>query len=74
VCDEIDEHPCPAQLSEAMTDNLQLLRKFAGSGDEMAFRKLVVRHLDLVYSAALRQLNGDADLAEDDQFELVCQP
>src|ERR687892_640147 len=48
-----------------MTEDVQLLRRFAETGDEAAFRELVARHLDLVYSAALRQLNGDTHLAED---------
>lgn len=48
-----------------MTEDVQMLRRFADSGDEAAFRELVGRHLDLVYSAALRQLNGDTHLAED---------
>ncbi len=48
-----------------MNDEGQLLRRFAEAGDEAAFRELVARHLDLVYSAALRQLNGDTHLAED---------
>src|SRR6266481_3259858 len=48
-----------------MTDDVQLLDRFARGGDEEAFRKLVERHLALVYSAALRQVNGDASLAED---------
>ena len=34
-------------------------------GDSAAFAELVRRHMDLVYSAALRQTNGQADLAED---------
>jgi RNA polymerase sigma factor (sigma-70 family) len=48
-----------------MTDDAQLLSRFARGGDEAAFRELVARHLDLVYAAALRQLNGDAHLAQD---------
>src|SRR5215213_3251752 len=48
-----------------MTDDVQLLRRFATSGDEDAFRQLIERHLDLVYSAALRQLAGDVHLAQD---------
>ncbi len=48
-----------------MTDDAQLLSRFTKRGDEAAFGELVTRHLDLVYSAALRQLNGDAHLAED---------
>ena len=48
-----------------MTDDIQLLEKFATGGDEDAFRELIERHLDLVYSAALRRVNGDAPLAQD---------
>jgi len=48
-----------------MTDDTQLLSRFAKESDEAAFRELVARRLDLVYSAALRQLNGDAHLAQD---------
>src|SRR4051812_12703130 len=48
-----------------MTDDAQLLREFAGTGSELALAELVRRHLDLVYSAALRQLGGDAHLARD---------
>lgn len=48
-----------------MTDDIQLLERFAARRDEDAFRHLVQRHLGLVYSAALRLVNGDAPLAED---------
>ena len=34
-------------------------------GEEAAFRELVSRYVDLVYSAAIRLVNGDAHLAED---------
>lgn len=46
------------------TSDQQLLREFAGQGDEQAFDALVKRHLPLVHSIARRQL-GDAVLAED---------
>lgn len=48
-----------------MTDDTELLRRYAEEGVESAFAELVQRHLNLVYSAALRQLNGDAHLAAD---------
>src|SRR5204863_511286 len=54
-----------ATKGKVMTDDTQLLARFATGGDEDAFRVLIDRHLDLVYSAALRLVNGDAPLAED---------
>ncbi len=36
----------------------QLLRDYAGHGDEAAFREFVTRHTDLVYSAAWRQVES----------------
>lgn len=48
-----------------MNDDTALLRRYAMGGDEEAFAELVQRHVNLVYSAALRQLNGDAHLAAD---------
>jgi len=42
----------------------QLLRAYAESGHEPAFREIVTRHTDLVYSAALRQMDS-SDLARD---------
>jgi len=48
-----------------MTSDGELLRRYAETNSEDAFAELVRRHLDLVYSAALRQLNGDAHLAQD---------
>jgi len=47
-----------------MSDDIQLLRRYAEEGAEEAFRELVRRHIDLVYAAARRTL-GDAHLAED---------
>jgi RNA polymerase sigma factor (sigma-70 family) len=48
-----------------LTDSLRLLRDYADHGNEVAFRELVERYVDLVYSAALRRVGGDADLARD---------
>ncbi len=48
-----------------MTPENELLRNYARTGSEEAFTELVRRHVDLVYSAALRQVGGDAHLAQD---------
>jgi RNA polymerase sigma factor (sigma-70 family) len=42
----------------------QLLREFAARRDETAFREIVVRHTDFVYSAALRQVES-SEVARD---------
>ena len=47
-----------------MTDG-ELLRRYVRDRSEPAFGELVQRHINLVYSAALRQVNGDTHLAED---------
>ncbi|MCX6951619.1 MAG: sigma-70 family RNA polymerase sigma factor [Verrucomicrobia bacterium] len=48
-----------------MNDDATLLRRYAEGKSEAAFAELVGRHLDLVYSAALRRLGGDAHRAAD---------
>jgi len=48
-----------------MDDDRQLLRRYAKDGSEAAFGELVARHVNLVYSAALRRTGGDAHLAQD---------
>jgi RNA polymerase sigma factor (sigma-70 family) len=42
-----------------------LLRDYVNTGSETAFRELVARYLNLVYSTAVRLLGGDARMAED---------
>jgi RNA polymerase sigma factor (sigma-70 family) len=48
-----------------MMDDATLLRRYAEDRSEGDFAELVRRHLNLVYSAALRQVNGDTHLAQD---------
>ena len=47
-----------------MTDG-ELLRSYARDRSESSFEELVRRHIDLVYAAALRQVNGDTHQAGD---------
>jgi RNA polymerase sigma factor (sigma-70 family) len=46
------------------TDN-ELLREYAQSGSEPAFKELVQRHLNMVYATALRETDVNPQLAED---------
>lgn len=48
-----------------MTDDPELLRRYAEEDSEPAFAEFVQRHVDLVYSAAVRRLNGDTHRAAD---------
>jgi len=48
-----------------MSSDGTLLKEYAQSGSETAFTELVRRHLDFVFSTALRELNGDEHLAKD---------
>ena len=48
-----------------MTEDAQLLRRYAAEQSEAAFAELTRRHVDLVYSAALRLVNGDVHSAQD---------
>jgi RNA polymerase sigma factor (sigma-70 family) len=48
-----------------MTPDCDLLRQYADQRDEAAFAEVVRRHLNWVYTVALRALNGNATLAED---------
>ena len=48
-----------------MINDKQLLQQYAQERSESAFGELVARHLDYVYSDALRVVNGDAPLAQD---------
>ena len=48
-----------------MTETQRLLAEFVTNGSEAAFRELVGRYTDLVYSAAVRLVGGDTHLAQD---------
>ena len=48
-----------------LPDDIELLRGYARDRSESAFAELVGRRLNMVYSAARRQVGGDAQLAED---------
>ncbi|MGZ5545379.1 MAG: TIGR03435 family protein [Limisphaerales bacterium] len=47
-----------------MVDDMDLVMRFVRSNAQDAFKELVSRHINLVYSSALRQV-GDAHLAQD---------
>ena len=48
-----------------MTDDEQLLLQYARERSESALGELATRHIDFVYSTALRVVNGDSHLAQD---------
>ena len=47
--------------------DMELVREYADSGSEEAFASLVARHINLVYSVALRRLG------KPDQAQEICQ-
>jgi RNA polymerase sigma factor (sigma-70 family) len=51
-------------MGKEVMEDLQLLREYAEHRSERAFTELVQRHIDFVYSTALR-LVGESQLAED---------
>jgi len=48
-----------------MTDDAELLSRYAAEQSEAAFAEFTRRHVDLVHSAALRLVNGDIHAAQD---------
>src|SRR5262245_49767496 len=48
-----------------MTETQELLDSFVRHRSEQAFRELVARYFDLVYSTAVRLVDGDTHRAED---------
>jgi RNA polymerase sigma factor (sigma-70 family) len=57
--------PAHISLVNAMSNDTELLRRYIEERSEEPFAELVREHLGLVYSAALREVNGDRTLAED---------
>jgi RNA polymerase sigma factor (sigma-70 family) len=55
-----------------MNETVELLRAYSKTGSERAFRELVERHVDLVYSTALRKVAGDSHLAQDIAQTVFC--
>lgn len=55
----------PAIFKTTMNDDAELLRLYVQNRSEEAFAAIVQRHLNLVYSVALRQVGGDMHLAQD---------
>ena len=56
-----------------MLTDAQLLRQYVKDHSEPAFTELVQRHVDLVYSAALREASGDKVQAEDLTQAVFCE-
>jgi RNA polymerase sigma factor (sigma-70 family) len=48
-----------------MTESRELLAQYANNGSEAAFRELVTRYINFVYSTALRLVERNTQLAED---------
>ena len=48
-----------------MSDDAELLRRYAEEKSEAAFAEFVQRHAGLVYASALRRLGGDSHAASD---------
>ena len=46
-----------------MTDSQKLLAEYVETGSEPAFREIVTRYLNLVYSVAVRMMKGDTHRA-----------
>jgi RNA polymerase sigma factor (sigma-70 family) len=64
IVKQMTDSPQQVLESELVSAN-QLLADYAATGSEMAFRELVGRYVDLVYSAAVRLVNADSHLAQD---------
>ncbi len=54
-------------------EDSQLLKEFVQMQSDAAFAQLVQKHVDLVYSVALRLLRGDSSLARDGTQAVFCE-
>ena len=52
-------------------DDIELLRQYAAENSQEAFRTLVSRHVNMVYSVAMRQLNNSHHAEEVTQAVFV---
>ncbi len=57
--------PAADAIEQTMPDDAELLYRYVTNRDQTAFAEIVRRHLDGVYSAALRRVGGDVQFAED---------
>lgn len=57
-----------------MSEPQRLLAEYVETGSEAAFRELVARYVDLVHSAAIRLVNGDAHLAANERSRRAYPP
>ena len=56
-----------------IADDAALLSQYVAKRSEVAFGELVRRHVDLVHSAALRQVGGDSHRAQDVTQAVFCE-
>ena len=57
--------PAGSVIRKMMTEDRQLLAEYVTNRADSAFGELVTRHIDLVFSAALRMTQNDRPLAQD---------
>jgi RNA polymerase sigma factor (sigma-70 family) len=58
-------YPSEIDLIACMATDNELLREYAQTSSEPAFKELVQRHVNMVYAAALRETDGNPHLAQD---------
>jgi uncharacterized protein (TIGR03435 family) len=58
-------------IKQMQTDDIHLIQEFAATGSEEAFSTVVRRHINLVYSAALRRLGNPHEAEEVTQVVFI---